>query len=70
MKAQVLYEYDPSMQRPVWVEEAEMPAPQVETASDVVVKIGAAGVCAARTSTLLRASGAISRIQTTRSSPV
>ena len=46
VKAQVLYEYDPSMQRPVWVEEAECP-PQVETASDVVVKIGAAGVCRA-----------------------
>ena len=45
MKAQVLYEYDPSMQRPIWVEEAEMPAPQIEKASDVIVKIGAAGVC-------------------------
>ena len=45
MKAQVLYEYDPEMKRDIWVEEAEMPEPKIEKSSDVIVKIGAAGVC-------------------------
>lgn len=45
MKAQVLYEYDPEMKKDVWVQEAEMPEPKIEKSSDVIVKIGAAGVC-------------------------
>ena len=45
MKAQVLYKYDPEMKKDVWVEEAEMPDPKIEKSSDVIVKIGAAGVC-------------------------
>ena len=45
MKAQVLHEYDPTMTEDVWVKEAELPNPKIEKASDVVVKIGAAGVC-------------------------
>jgi len=45
MKAQVLYEYDPAMKNDVWVKGAEMPDPEIEKSSDVIVKIGAAGVC-------------------------
>jgi len=45
MKAQVLYEYDPEMKKDVWVQEAEMPEPKIAKSSDVIVKIGAAGVC-------------------------
>ncbi len=45
MKAQVLYEYDSEMKKDIWVEEAEMPEPKIEKSSDVIVKIGAAGVC-------------------------
>jgi NAD+-dependent secondary alcohol dehydrogenase Adh1 len=45
MKAQVLYEYDPEMKKDVWVRGAEMPDPKLQKSSDVIVKIGAAGVC-------------------------
>ena len=45
MKAQVLYEYDPAMKKDVWVQEADLPEPTIEKSSDVIVKIGAAGVC-------------------------
>ncbi|MDA8603703.1 NAD(P)-dependent alcohol dehydrogenase [Alphaproteobacteria bacterium] len=45
MKAQVLYEYDPSMQKDLWVQEADLPEPKIVKSSDVIVKIGAAGVC-------------------------
>ena len=45
MKAQVLNSYDPDMKQDVWVKEEEVPNPTIEKASDVIVKIGAAGVC-------------------------
>ena len=45
MKAQVLHKYDPEMKEKVWVTEQEMPDPKIEKSSDVIVKIGAAGVC-------------------------
>ena len=45
MKAQVLSIYDPEMKQDEWVKEIEMPDPKLEKSSDVIVKIGAAGVC-------------------------
>ena len=45
MKAQVLHKYDPEMKEGTWVTNQEMPDPKIEKASDVIVKIGAAGVC-------------------------
>ena len=45
MKAQVLYKYDPEMKEDVWVQSAELPDPKIGKASDVIVRIGAAGVC-------------------------
>ena len=45
MKAQVLHKYDPEMKEKVWVTEQEMPDPKLEKSSDVIVKVGAAGVC-------------------------
>ena len=45
MKAQVLHKYDPEMKADVWVTGEELPNPRIEKASDVIVKIGAAGVC-------------------------
>ena len=45
MKAQVLHKYDPEMKEKVWVTEQEMPEPKLEKSSDVIVKVGAAGVC-------------------------
>ena len=43
MKAQVLHKYDPEMKEKVWVTGEELPNPKIEKASDVIVKIGAAG---------------------------
>ena len=45
MKAQVLHKYDPEMKEKIWVTEQEMPDPKLEKSTDVIVKIGAAGVC-------------------------
>ena len=45
MKAQVLHKYDPEMKEEVWVTGHDLPDPKIEKASDVIVKIGAAGVC-------------------------
>ncbi len=45
MKAQVLHSYDPDMKQDVWVKEEEVPNPKLEKSTDVIVKIGAAGVC-------------------------
>jgi NAD+-dependent secondary alcohol dehydrogenase Adh1 len=45
MRAQVLYEYDSQMKNDVWVKAAEWTDPKIEKSSDVIVKIGAAGVC-------------------------
>ena len=45
MKAQVLHNYDPDMKQDIWVKEEEVPNPKIDKASDVIVKIGAAGVC-------------------------
>jgi len=40
-----LYKYDSDMKEDVWVQSAELPDPKIEKASDVIVRIGAAGVC-------------------------
>ena len=62
MKAQVLHKYDPEMKEKVWVAGEELPDPKIEKASDVIVKIGAAGVC--RTiCTLSKECGNIFKIQ-------
>jgi NAD+-dependent secondary alcohol dehydrogenase Adh1 len=45
MKAAVLHQYDESLSKPVWVEYEEMPEPKVEKDTDVIVRIGGAGVC-------------------------
>ena len=45
MKAQDLQKSDPEMKEAVWVTGEELPNPKIEKASDVIVKIGAAGVC-------------------------
>ena len=64
MKAQVLHSYDPDMKQDVWVKEEEVPNPKLEKSTDVIVKIGAAGVC--RTDLhILKAYGNISKIQKT-----
>ena len=69
MKAQVLNSYDPDMKQDVWVKEEEVPNPTIEKASDVIVKIGAAGVC--RTDYILsKESGDIFRILMTNFYPV
>lgn len=45
MKAQVLHTYDPALAAPSWVSLEEVADPRVQKASDVVVRIGGAGVC-------------------------
>ena len=62
MKAQVLHKYDPEMKEKVWVTGEEMPDPKIEKASDVIVKIGAAGV-AEQIYILLKEYGNIFKIQ-------
>lgn len=45
MKAQVLHEYDPSLTAPSWVKLEDVAAPVIEKSTDVIVRIGGAGVC-------------------------
>ena len=45
MKAQVLKSYDDDLAASSWVEMENVPDPKIEKASDVIVRIGGAGVC-------------------------
>lgn len=45
MKAQVLHKYDDDLTAPSWVEYQDVPDPVLSKASDVIVRIGGAGVC-------------------------
>lgn len=45
MKAAVLHEYDKTLSAPLFVKYEEVPNPKIEKTSDVIVRIGGAGVC-------------------------
>ncbi|MDF1717402.1 MAG: NAD(P)-dependent alcohol dehydrogenase [Antarcticimicrobium sp.] len=45
MKAQVLHTYDTSLTAPTWVTLEDVPDPKIEKHTDVIVRIGGAGVC-------------------------
>ena len=45
MKAHVLRAYDPALTAPNWVAKEAFPDPKIEKSSDVVIRIGGAGVC-------------------------
>ncbi|MDN5926059.1 MAG: NAD(P)-dependent alcohol dehydrogenase [Hyphomicrobiales bacterium] len=45
MKAQVLKKYDDGLAADAWVELEEVPDPKISRSSDVIVRIGGAGVC-------------------------
>ena len=45
MKAAVMHAYDETMRQPEWVVYEDVPEPTVEKSRDVIVRIGAAGVC-------------------------
>src|SRR5581483_9012217 len=45
MKAAVLHAYDETLSKPEFVRYEEVPDPKIESPSDVIVRIGAAGVC-------------------------
>ena len=45
MKAQVLHSYDESMQKNRWVSLENVPEPRIQGSTDVLVRIGGAGVC-------------------------
>jgi len=45
MKAAVLHEYDKSLSAPMFVKYEELPDPKIVKGTDVVVRIGGAGVC-------------------------
>ena len=45
MKAQVLHKYDDDLVAPSWVDYEDVPDPIIEKSSDVIVRIGGAGVC-------------------------
>ncbi|MCR8548836.1 NAD(P)-dependent alcohol dehydrogenase [Salipiger sp. P9] len=45
MKAQVLHQYDPSLTAPTWVSLEDVPDPAIRKHTDVIVRIGGAGVC-------------------------
>ncbi len=45
MKAQVLNHYDPSLTAPTWVTMQDVPDPKLQKSTDVIVRIGGAGVC-------------------------
>ena len=45
MKAQVLHRYDDDLVAPSWVDYEDVPDPIIEKSSDVIVRIGGAGVC-------------------------
>ena len=45
MKAQVLNKYDDDLTASSWVDMENVPDPKIEKSSDVIVRIGGAGVC-------------------------
>lgn len=45
MKAQVLHQYDTALSAPSWVTLEDRPEPKIAKATDVIVRIGGAGVC-------------------------
>ena len=45
MKAQVLKAYDDHLTASSWVSMENVPDPEIEKASEVIVRIGGAGVC-------------------------
>ena len=45
MKAQVLHKYDPDLSSGNWVSFEDVEDPKIEKSTDVVVRIGGAGVC-------------------------
>lgn len=45
MKAQVLHSYDERLTADQWVRYEDVPDPKIEKATDVIVRIGGAGVC-------------------------
>jgi len=45
MKAQVLHTYDTFLTAPTWVTLEDVPDPKIEKHTDVIVRIGGAGVC-------------------------
>lgn len=45
MKAAVMHQYDEQLKNPEWVVYQEVPDPQITNPSDVIVRIGGAGVC-------------------------
>ena len=45
MKAQVLHTYDDDLTASSWVEYKDVPDPTITKGSDVIVRIGGAGVC-------------------------
>ena len=45
MKAQVLHTYDDDLTASTWVEYKDVPDPTITKGSDVIVRIGGAGVC-------------------------
>jgi len=45
MKAQVLEQYDEELSAPSWVTMKDVPDPKIEKSTDVIVRIGGAGVC-------------------------
>lgn len=45
MKAQVLHQYDPTLSAENWVSYETVDAPKIKKSTDVVVRIGGAGVC-------------------------
>jgi NAD+-dependent secondary alcohol dehydrogenase Adh1 len=45
MKAQVLTQYDDHLTAPEWVSLQDVPDPTIEKSTDVIVRIGGAGVC-------------------------
>jgi NAD+-dependent secondary alcohol dehydrogenase Adh1 len=45
MKAQVLNRYDDDLSAPSWVDFEDVPDPRITTPTDVIVRLGGAGVC-------------------------
>ena len=45
MKAAVLHQYDESLSSDAFVHYEDVPDPKIETPTDVIVRIGGAGVC-------------------------
>lgn len=45
MKAQVLNRYDDDLSAPSWVDFEDVPDPQISAPTDVIVRLGGAGVC-------------------------